>query len=93
MYGLHPLLPIKYFLPSRLSDNIDPQLVKVLTSQLSKLEKIQENELIMQDQVVYNKWNRSLWSQNRFIETKLQFGKYVLWFPGADSKHAPKFQI
>jgi hypothetical protein len=34
----------------------------------------------------------SLWSQNRFIETKFWFGNYMSWFLGAISKHAPKFQ-
>jgi hypothetical protein len=29
----------------------------------------------------------SLWSQNQFIETKFQFGDYVLWFPRVVSKH------
>jgi hypothetical protein len=33
-----------------------------------------------------------LWSQNRFIKTKFQFGDYVLWFLGVVSKDAPKFQ-
>jgi hypothetical protein len=27
-----------------------------------------------------------------YIETKFQFGNYVLWFLGVVSKHAPKFQ-
>jgi hypothetical protein len=46
----------------------------------------------MHDLIAYNQWNMSLFSQNRFIETKSQFGNYVLWFPGIVSKHAPKFQ-
>jgi len=29
---------------------------------------------------------------DRFIETKFQFGNYVLWFLGVVSKHALKFQ-
>jgi len=28
-----------------------------------------------------NKWNWSLWSWNQYIETKYQFGDYVVWFP------------
>jgi hypothetical protein len=32
VYGLHPLLPIKYLLPSRLGENVDPKLVRVLTN-------------------------------------------------------------
>jgi len=35
---LHPLLPTKYMLPSRPSENRDPQHVRVLISQLSELE-------------------------------------------------------
>jgi hypothetical protein len=52
--------------PFILSDDKDPQPVKVLTSQLSKLEKLQENKLIAHDLIVSNQWNRSLWSQNRY---------------------------
>jgi hypothetical protein len=48
--------------------------------------------LITHDLVASNECNRSLWPQNWFIETKFQFGDYVLWFLGAISKHAPKFQ-
>jgi hypothetical protein len=92
VYGLHPLLPIKYLLPSRPGENKDPQLVRVLPNQLSKLEKLLENRLIAQDLVISNQWNRSLWSQNWLIKTKFQFGDYVLWFPRAVSKHALKFQ-
>jgi hypothetical protein len=47
VYGLHPLLPTKYLLPFRLGENRDPQLVRVLISQLSELEKLQKNRLIM----------------------------------------------
>ncbi len=68
MYGLHPLLLIKYLLPSRPGENKYPQLVRVLTSQLFELEKLQENRLITQDLVISNQWNKSLWSQNRFIK-------------------------
>jgi hypothetical protein len=39
IHRLHPLLPTKYMLPSRLSDDKDPQLVKVLISRLFELEK------------------------------------------------------
>ncbi len=40
VYGLHPLLPIKYLLPSKLGENKDPQHVKVLISWLFELEKL-----------------------------------------------------
>ncbi len=77
-------------LPYRLGDNKDPQLVKVLTSWIFELEKLQKNKLITQDLITSNQWNRSLWSQNRYIEIEFQFGDYVLWFPRVVSKHAPK---
>jgi hypothetical protein len=46
VYGLHPLLPTEYMLPSRPGDNNFPQQVKVITSRLSELKKLQENILI-----------------------------------------------
>jgi hypothetical protein len=64
MYGLHPLLPTKCMLPSKLDENKDPQPVRVLTNQLSKLKKLQENILIAQDLVACNQWSISLWSHN-----------------------------
>jgi hypothetical protein len=39
----------------------------------------------------FYQWNRSLWSQSQYIETKFQFGNYVCWFPRAISTHALKF--
>jgi hypothetical protein len=47
---------------------------------------------IAHDLVASNQWNMSLWSQNRFIKTKFQFGGYVLWFLRVVFKHALKFQ-
>jgi hypothetical protein len=64
VYGLHPLLPIEYLLPSKPSENRDPQPIRALTNQLSELEKLQENRLIVQEIVASNQWNRSIWSQN-----------------------------
>ncbi len=40
VYGFHPLLPMEYLLPSKPSQNHDPTPIKVLTSRLSKLEKL-----------------------------------------------------
>jgi hypothetical protein len=79
-------------LPSRPRDNRDPQVVKVLTNWLFELEKLHENKLIAHDLVASNQWNRSLWSHNRFIETKFQFGDCVLWFPKTITRDVLKFQ-
>jgi len=60
VYGLHPLLPTMYLLPSKPNEHVDPKPIKVLTNRLSKLEKLQENKLITHDLVASNQWNRSL---------------------------------
>jgi hypothetical protein len=70
VYGLHPLLPTKYLLPSKPGHNHDPTHVKILTSWLLELEKFQNNQLVAQDLVAFNQWNRLLWSQNWYIEPK-----------------------
>lgn len=49
IYGLHLLLPTKYLLPSKLGQWLNPTLVKVLISWLSKLEKLQEDMLLTND--------------------------------------------
>jgi hypothetical protein len=46
-------------LPSILGEHVDPKHVKVPTSQLSKLKKLQENRLIAHNLVVFNQWNMS----------------------------------
>ncbi len=58
VYELYPLLPIEYMLPSKPNDNRDPQLIRVLISQLYELKKLQKNKLIAQDPVAFNQWNR-----------------------------------
>ncbi len=70
-------------LPFKPRQTYDPNHVRVLASRLLKLEKLQENQLVTQDMITFNQWNWSLWFQNRYIETKYQFGDYVLWFPRA----------
>lgn len=46
VYILHPLLPTQYLLPSKPRQTYDPKHVRVLISYLSKLEKLQENQLV-----------------------------------------------
>jgi len=64
VYGLFPLLLIEYLLPFKPRQTYDPNLVRVLTSRLLELEKLQENQLIAQDLINSNQWNWSLWFQN-----------------------------
>ncbi len=40
VYGLHPLMPIEYILPIMGNDHKKGNLMKVLTSRVSKLEKL-----------------------------------------------------
>jgi hypothetical protein len=42
MYGLHPLMPIKYIVSIVSGNQRDNTSVKVLTNRVSKLEKLQE---------------------------------------------------
>jgi hypothetical protein len=45
---------MKYLLPSNPRQSYDSTLVKVLTNQLLKLEKLQENQLVAQSLVAFN---------------------------------------
>jgi hypothetical protein len=42
VYGLHPLMPIEYIVPVASGDEIDNTPMKVLTSNIIELEKLQE---------------------------------------------------
>jgi hypothetical protein len=42
MYGLHPLMPIKYIVLVTGGNQKDSTSIKVLTNKVSKLEKLQE---------------------------------------------------
>jgi hypothetical protein len=57
VYGLHPLLPTNYFLPTKPRLIYDPTPIRVLTSRLLELKKFQEKQLVTQALVASNKWN------------------------------------
>jgi len=40
VYGLHPLMPTKYIVPIASGNEKDNTLVRVLTSRITKLEKL-----------------------------------------------------
>jgi hypothetical protein len=42
MYGLHPLMPTKYIVPIASGDERDNIPMKILTSKITKLKKLQE---------------------------------------------------
>jgi hypothetical protein len=62
-------MPIEYILLVIGNDYIKRNLVKVLTSKVSELEKLQEN--ILQSKVKFRmqQWNMALWSQHKIQKT------------------------
>jgi len=45
IYGLHPLMPTKYVILAISRDHKDVELTRVLTTKITKQEKLQENVL------------------------------------------------
>jgi hypothetical protein len=45
VYGLHPLMPIEYIVPVANGNENHSILMKVLTSKITKLEKLQEAKM------------------------------------------------
>jgi len=45
MYGLHPLMPTKYIVPVVGGDERNSTLMRVLTSRITKFEKLQEAKM------------------------------------------------
>jgi hypothetical protein len=64
----------------------------MLTTRITELEKLQENELEAQNYVEASQWSKFLWSQQKNTENKFQFKDYVLWFPKGEKTHLGKFK-
>jgi hypothetical protein len=77
IYGLHPLMPIEYVWLTISGDHKDVEPTRVLIARITKLEKLQENILEVQNHVRANQWSRFLWSQQKHTNKKFQFGDYV----------------
>jgi hypothetical protein len=45
VYGLHPLMPLEYIVPIISGNERDNTLMGVLTSKITKLEKLQETRM------------------------------------------------
>jgi hypothetical protein len=45
VYGLHPLMPTKYIIPTIGGDERDNTLMKVLTNRIIKFEKLQKTKM------------------------------------------------
>jgi hypothetical protein len=81
VYGLHPLMPIKYIVPISGGDDRDSTPVRIRTSRITKLKKLLEAKMQGAETIRIQQWNRTLWSQQKNPENNFCFGDYVLWFP------------
>ncbi len=90
VYGLHPLLPIEYIVPIVGGNERDSTPMKVLTSRITKLEKLQEAKMQAIEIAGIHQQNRALWSQQKNSEKQFSFGNYVLWFPNGNKSHLGK---
>jgi hypothetical protein len=64
--------------------------MKVLTSRIIELEKLQEARMQVVKTAWIQKWNRTLWNQQKNLEKQFSFGDYVLWFPKGNKSHLGK---
>jgi hypothetical protein len=62
MYGLHPLMPIKYIVLVASGNQKDSTSIKVLITRVSKLEKLQEARMQATKTTSIQQWRKSLWS-------------------------------
>ncbi len=90
-YGLHPLMPTQYIVPIISGNERDSTLMRVLTSRITKLEKLWEDKMQVAKTTQVQQWNLALWSQQKNLEKQLCFGGYVLWFPKGNKSHLGKF--
>jgi hypothetical protein len=72
-------------------DHKDVKSTKVLPTKITKLEKLHENILEVQNNVGTNQWSRFLWSQQKNTKKKFQFRDYVMRFPKGKKSHLGKF--
>jgi hypothetical protein len=52
--------------------------MRVLTNKISKLVKLQKARMQAAKTIGIQKWNRTLWSQQKNLEKKFNFGDYVM---------------
>jgi mannose-6-phosphate isomerase class I len=62
MCGLHPLMPIKYIVLIAGGNERDNTSVRVLTSRITELEKLQEVIMQATKTTRIQQWNQTLWS-------------------------------
>jgi hypothetical protein len=65
VYGLHPLMPTKYIVPIVGGEQKENTSVRVLTSRVSKLEKLQKARMQVTETNGIQQWNITLWNQQK----------------------------
>ncbi len=90
VYGLHPLMPTKYIILVVGENERDNTPVRVLTSKITQLKKLQEARMQVAKIIGIQKWNRTLWSQQIFFLRKLVLVIMFLWFPKGNKSHLGK---
>ncbi len=64
--------------------------MRVFTSRLVKLEKLQNDELHANEIVANQQWNH-LCGTSKYTKKKFKFGDYALWFLKGQKTHLGKF--
>ncbi len=90
MYGLHPLMPIKYIMPIVSGNYRDNILVRILSRNFSKLKKLQDAKMQDIETISIQHWNITLWSQQKIPKKQFTFVDYVMWFPKRNKLHLRK---
>ncbi len=78
VYGLHLLMPIKYIVRITGGNERDNILAKVLTSKITKLQKLQEARMQVVETMGFWQLNRTLWIQQKNPKKQFSLGDYVL---------------
>ncbi len=84
VYGLHPLMPIGYVFQALTGDHRYPNHVRVLTSNLTQLEKLQNEKLQAQEIVGNKQWNCEV---NRGIQRRYSNFEIMYLTFQKDRKH------
>jgi hypothetical protein len=85
-------MPIEYVLSTISGGHRDVEPTKVQTTRITKLEKLQKNQIGSLEQCWNKLMEQILWSQPKNTKNKFQFGDYVLWFPKGENTHLGKFK-
>ncbi len=65
--------------------------MRVLTSIIIELEKLQEVRMQATKTTCIQQWNKALWNQQKNLEKWFSFGDYVMWFPKGNKSNLRVF--